>query len=490
MTLRDGLAEARLTTGHVLISICGGERKRVFGVPTAAFYVSLAIAPLLLLYCLGATLYFVFHDDMVTALMRRQSELQFAYEDRLMGMRLEMDRVVSRQLLDQDSLEGQVHRLVSRQAQLENRAALISQIADSANTAVAPTAHGGSVIAKAHPINLPDKTRADKSQLAEGQENGGLPDNPERPIDKVPEAAAVAGFTLMPLRHDPLFPAEDKPRPEGPDGKRLEAPIGPAAPRAAVDGNEPHLSEAGAAQTIRQQLTQIDISLEQIDGAQMQALSAFNAAAHRSAARLENVFAAAGLAPDTMVASSHKAAPAAGGPFVPLMSADSASPFEQALQRLQSSLAVLGRLATLMAATPVQHPLSAAAEITSGFGGRIDPFNGRTAMHTGVDFHGDYGAPVRATAGGRVSVAALTGGYGKMVEIDHGNGLSTRYAHLSEINVQEGQVVGIGAIVGALGSTGRSTGPHLHYETRIDGEPVDPLRFLRAGARLAASDNP
>jgi murein DD-endopeptidase MepM/ murein hydrolase activator NlpD len=485
MTLRDGLAEARLTTSHVLISICRGERQRVIGVPPAVFYLTLAMAPVLLLYGLGATLYFVFHDDMVSALMRRQSEMQFAYEDRLMGMRLEMDRIVSRQLLDQDSLEGQVHRLVSRQVQLENRAALITQVADSANSAPVPSVRGGSVIAKAHTPNLADTAKTGKSQLADGQENGGQPDNPERSLNAASDAE---GLAAMPLRHQPLWPVDDKPRPEDPDGKRLEAPIGRAAPRAARDGNEAHLSDAGGAQSIQQQLTQIDVSLEQIDGDEMHALSTFNASANRSAARLENVFAAAGLLPDRLAVTGRKGtSTAAGGPFVPMVS-DSASPFERALERLQSSLTTLTRLAALVAVTPFEHPLGVAAEITSGFGGRIDPFNGRTAIHTGVDFRGDYGAPVRATAGGRVTVAALTGGYGKMVEIDHGNGMSTRYAHLSEIDVQEGQVVGIGAIVGALGSTGRSTGPHLHYETRIDGEPVDPLRFLRAGARLAASE--
>jgi murein DD-endopeptidase MepM/ murein hydrolase activator NlpD len=489
MTLRDGFAEARLTTSHVLISIGRGERQRVIGVSAVAYYLALALVPLLLLYCLGATLYFVCHDDVVSALVRRHSEMQFAYEDRLMGMRAEMDRVVSRQLLDQDSLEGQVHRLVSRQAQLENRAALIAQIADSVSTSAALSTHGVSAIAKTRSATGRDRAKAGTPQWAEAADDDATPDNLERSPEKRPDASALNKFAPMPLRRHQLWPgADDKPRPEV-DGKGLEAPIGAAVPQAAVDADERHLSEAGAAQTIRQQLVQLAASLEQIDGAQMQALSVIDASAHRSAARLEDVFATARLPADAMVAGNRKTPPsAAGGPFVPLVTGDDASPFEQALQHLQTSLTLLGQLATLVSATPLQHPLSAAAEITSGFGGRIDPFNGRTAIHTGVDFHGDYGAPVRATAGGKVTVAGATGGYGKMVEIDHGNGLSTRYAHLSEINVQEGQIVPIGTIVGALGSSGRSTGPHLHYETRIDGEPVDPLRFLRAGARLATSE--
>ena len=91
-------------------------------------------------------------------------------------------------------------------------------------------------------------------------------------------------------------------------------------------------------------------------------------------------------------------------------------------------------------------------------------------MHTGLDFRAATGDPVRATANGKVLSSGWMGGYGRMVEIDHGNGLSTRYGHLSEIHVKVGDVVRIGQVIGAVGSTGRSTGPHLHYDTRIDGD--------------------
>jgi murein DD-endopeptidase MepM/ murein hydrolase activator NlpD len=109
-------------------------------------------------------------------------------------------------------------------------------------------------------------------------------------------------------------------------------------------------------------------------------------------------------------------------------------------------------------------------------------------MHTGIDLRDDYGAPVRATAAGRVVAAEWSGGYGNMVEVDHGNGLATRYGHLSAIAVRQGQPVEVGTVLGRIGSTGRATGPHLHYEVRIDDEAVDPSRFLRAGAKLASSD--
>jgi murein DD-endopeptidase MepM/ murein hydrolase activator NlpD len=109
-------------------------------------------------------------------------------------------------------------------------------------------------------------------------------------------------------------------------------------------------------------------------------------------------------------------------------------------------------------------------------------------LHTGIDLRDEYGAPVRATAAGRIVTAGWSGGYGNMVEIDHGNGIATRYGHLSSIVAHDGEMVEVGTIIGRIGSTGRSTGPHLHYEVRIDDEAVDPSRFLRAGAKLASRD--
>ena len=169
---------------------------------------------------------------------------------------------------------------------------------------------------------------------------------------------------------------------------------------------------------------------------------------------------------------------------MPLPSGSEADGFELAAAQAQNSLMQLTRLRQASAALPLARPTSAEADLTSGFGMRIDPFTRGPAMHTGLDFKAEYGADARATAAGTVAAAEYSGGYGRMVEIDHGNGLSTRYAHLSSIRVVAGQKVAAGTLVGRVGSTGRSTGAHLHYETRIDGVPVDPRRFLRAGARL------
>jgi murein DD-endopeptidase MepM/ murein hydrolase activator NlpD len=175
-----------------------------------------------------------------------------------------------------------------------------------------------------------------------------------------------------------------------------------------------------------------------------------------------------------------------GGPFVPVKLPPNAGSFERQLYQLNITRAQMERLNRTFALVPYRKPVVGEVEFTSGFGIRTDPFLGRPAMHTGLDFRAAMGDPVRATANGKVASAGWAGGYGRMIEIDHGNGLSTRYGHLSEIGVKVGDQIKIGQVIGAVGSTGRSTGPHLHYETRIEGEAVDPQKFLRAGVRLSA----
>ena len=118
-------------------------------------------------------------------------------------------------------------------------------------------------------------------------------------------------------------------------------------------------------------------------------------------------------------------------------------------------------------------------QVTASFGERIDPFNGEGAFHSGVDIGSSYGAPILAPADGVVTFSDLLGGYGKAIMMDHGNGISTRYGHLSGFAVTAGQAVHRGDVIGYVGTSGRSTGPHLHYEVRINDTPVNPYKYLR-----------
>jgi murein DD-endopeptidase MepM/ murein hydrolase activator NlpD len=118
-------------------------------------------------------------------------------------------------------------------------------------------------------------------------------------------------------------------------------------------------------------------------------------------------------------------------------------------------------------------------QVTGSFGERIDPFNGEGAFHSGVDIGSNYGAQIIAPADGVVTLTETMGGYGKAIIIDHGNGISTRYGHLSGYAVSAGQHVHRGDLIGYVGESGRSTGPHLHYEVRINNTPVNPYKYLR-----------
>lgn len=137
-------------------------------------------------------------------------------------------------------------------------------------------------------------------------------------------------------------------------------------------------------------------------------------------------------------------------------------------------------------AIPSRRPVDAMA-LTSSFGTRNDPFNGRRARHNGIDIPGPIGTPIYATADGTIGRAQRLGGYGNYVEVEHGNAIQTRFGHLSAIAVASGQRVRRGDIIGYMGSTGRSTGSHLHYEVRIAGAPVNPLPFIAEDGVMVAA---
>lgn len=160
-------------------------------------------------------------------------------------------------------------------------------------------------------------------------------------------------------------------------------------------------------------------------------------------------------------------------------------PFESAgnstFKSLFDSWKKLDNLQDGIIAIPSDKPVKANVEFTSGFGVRSDPFEHGAAMHPGIDLAGPYGTPIYATADGTVLRAGWNnGGYGNMVELDHGRGIVTRYGHMSAILVHAGDHVIRGEQIGRMGSTGRSTGNHLHYEVRIDGRPVNPIPFMKS----------
>lgn len=148
------------------------------------------------------------------------------------------------------------------------------------------------------------------------------------------------------------------------------------------------------------------------------------------------------------------------------------------IDRYKETLAILNKVSEELKDTPVSWP-TVPNSITSDFGMREDPFNYSASFHTGIDIKGNYGTPVYAAADGVITLAGKNGGYGNTIKIKHSNSYETLYGHLSEIHVNEGETVKKGDLIGAIGSTGRSTGPHLHYEILKNGSQIDPAQFLQ-----------
>jgi murein DD-endopeptidase MepM/ murein hydrolase activator NlpD len=460
-------------SAYVLSLSRGGEESRAALEPWA-FWTLALLLPLFCALGLAGGALVVFRDEVFLALMRRQADMQLAHEARVSDLRGRIDRLAARQVLDRDTIEGQLQDLISRQARLESRSAMVAALAEGAGGAAA----------------------LERSLAAS---SGASPAPPT-----VPATAARPGLADAPGRGAPSFAPRAGARPQGqqpPAGANAQTPRrGASLDPLPMGGPDQLAPEAGAnglrgtdftAPHAAARLARISAAIHAEEERQTRALAGIGAVAREEAGRLRLAFAELGVHADRFLAAeTRRSKPAAtgamGGPFTPFKVNPDGSPFEREVARLQDDVRHADRLRRALGDAPLGRPLPAHAETTSGFGARVDPFLGRPAHHAGVDFRDAHGAPVRATGAGRVSHAGPAGGYGNLVEIDHGGGLATRYAHLSAIDVVEGQFLPAGTVVGRLGSTGRSTGPHLHYEVRIDDEPVDPMRFLRAGQRLFA----
>jgi murein DD-endopeptidase MepM/ murein hydrolase activator NlpD len=417
-------APAQSQNGYTLLH--AGKQVR-FG--PVVFWIAVGAVTLMGLWSAATATYFAFRDDVLTRLIARQAEMQYAYEDRIAELRARVDRSASRQLLDQEQFDQKLDQIMRRQSALESRA----------------TALGG----------IPDVT-------------GSI-----RPTTRAPAASETGTATPKPspISDTVIFVAP-------PDREaRLES-------RAPVIASAPQNRFAKIQGGVDNVLTRLQNSLDAVESRQMAALISYQDGMESRVRRLKGVISDLGLDMAHLEAAVPRGA--MGGPFVPVKLSAESSPFDRQLYRINLTRAQMDRLNRTLALVPYRKPVVGEVEFTSGFGVRSDPFLGRPAMHTGLDFRAAMGDPVRVTANGKVVSAGWSGGYGRMIEIDHGNGLATRYGHLSEIGVRIGDVVKIGQVIGEVGSTGRSTGPHLHYETRIDGEAVDPQKFLRAGVRLSA----
>ncbi|MCX7340996.1 MAG: M23 family metallopeptidase [Hyphomicrobiales bacterium] len=402
--------------------------------------VSLFAATMLTGWSAGATWLLLSKDSFGAHMIRRETARQYAYEDRIASLKTEVDKLSSRQLVDQDGVEARVAELVTRQTQLETRQAIVAALTDSVSA----------------------------NQIAAGRAARTPP--LQQPSAAVDTTSSVNSFAPTPRP----MPVPDMPGLRRESGRRNLTPAG--WEQSAVE-TSPNVDET---------LALLSHRLAAVQAEQIRALNRLEASVLGAHSSLRTVVAEVGLDPDQIAGMPPR--PGQGGPFIPAIVDPKAGAFEASVVRLQPRLAAIERLRSTVNGLPLRRPVAHDVEQSSSFGHRVDPFTRSLAMHSGLDFRAEHGTLVRAAAPGRVVAAEYSGGYGNMVEIEHANGISTRYAHLSHIAVSEGQQLAVGSPLGRVGSTGRSTGPHLHYETRIGGEAVDPQRFLRAGQRFLGNN--
>ena len=419
---------------HILILASGDKVRHMTVRPWMAALAFCFIGVFSIGYLL-ATSYLVLRDDLIGATMARQARMQHDYEDRIAALRAQVDRITSRQLLDQQVVEDKVDKLMEQQMALTSRHGKLDNLLD----------------------------RAESSGLTE--KSGALPE-PSSPIQS--------------------FAPEIKDKRASLTGGGIEAIEKQLASGAPADATPDNLTLAyvPSAETVGDRadriFSNVTLSLKGVEQDQRNRVEQLTSDAGNAADAIGNVLTRFKI-PVPEESAGRQGDDAVGGPYVEPESNDD---FNNSLAALDGALTRLEAVRSTAESLPFRNP-AIGKDVTSPFGNRRDPFLGRLALHSGIDFRFSPGEKIRPSAPGKVIAAGWTGGYGNMVEVDHGNGISTRYGHMSQVLVKVGDTVGRSDVIGLAGSTGRSTGTHLHYEVRQDEHAVDPVYFMNAGLKLA-----
>jgi septal ring factor EnvC (AmiA/AmiB activator) len=230
-----------------------------------------------------------------------------------------------------------------------------------------------------------------------------------------------------------------------------------------------------------QRVDGLENQLRDMESTQLLLFHRFAEVADQEIDMIETSLSSTGLEVDDLL-DARRSETGSGGPFVPLESfPGDEGPLYDSLVALNLQVERLTELQNLTAILPIKEPFKK-YRITSGFGVRKDPFTGSHARHLGLDFGAPYKSPVLSPGEGKVIYAGWRGRYGRFVEVDHGMGLTSRYGHMAKISVEKGEYIGRGTEIGLLGGSGRSTGPHLHFEVLYEGKQINPMKFIRAGS--------
>lgn len=419
-------------------------------IPARTQMVLIAVTLAFLTWVAFTSVNVVFKDQIIESKDRRFNEMQANYETRVNRLQREIDNVNGAMRVTQDRFERELELLEERQEQLDRlmedqevlnleHEDLRNRVAVMGNDPMNEAAEGTSVLAM------------DVSQRETAMRQG-------RPLPPV-RASTVDGVSTV---------------------------------LATIAQGGGHVRNALTTRATR--IAHMEDMARDLRTTQRDAVLSMENRAVERIGRLQTILASTGLdLDDYMSAFNADEFNGVGGPGIdiqdlePFLEEDEdTADFSRYLIRASNHLDELSILQAAINNLPLLRP-SDLYRMTDGYGMRRDPFNRRLRMHYGLDFAGPSGTPVMATAAGTVTRAGTMSGYGRVIEIDHGNGISTRYAHLRRINVSVGDEVSARQVIGQLGNTGRSTGPHVHYEVRYHGEPLDPLPFLEAGRHVFES---
>ncbi len=422
-----------------------------------------------------ATVNVVFKDRIIAAKDHRYQQMQAAYENRVADLQMSYDELNGALVAAQDRFKSTADTLQAKQ-----------------NAIAGFLSRAGQVESQVGGRNLPAPAPTDQplpSATVSLPMSGGM--DVEAPADLAPDQSGSSTLVIMP------GPAQPQPRIARPvkssalDGamQRFALLFRSVIESVHLAGHpETNMAAAYAQHPALRALAEQTDRVARIGNSETHLMTETEGTLEQGVGDLRNVMRRAGINPDGF-ARKIAANEGMGGPEIPLdqvrIEGISDPKFTQAYLGAAAVLDQLNGLSAAMDHVPLSAPVSSASfDKSSGFGARIDPFTGRYAFHPGIDFAGPWGSVVHATAPGVVVFAGNRGGYGNMVEVDHGYGIHTRYGHLSAISVQVGTQVAKGAAVGRVGSTGRSTGPHVHYEVWYDDTVKNPNNFIEAGRHV------
>ena len=423
-----------------------------------------------------ATVNVIFKDRIIAAKDHRFQQMQSAYENRLADLQISYDELNGALVGAEDKFKATADELQTKQNAISGFLARKNQI----EAAIGP-GHGAAV--SALPTMTDTGAASDSLGVAEpsGVSNINAADLPA-------DTDSGTSLTVMP------GPVAPQPRTAKPvKSSFLENAWTRAVKLASAVFTRPALSDGriSAAYSQHPALRALADQTSRVAGMgrdETVLMARTEDALKNDVGNLHALVRRTGINPDQLDRNA-AGSEAMGGPDIPLdqVQVDGISDpgFNGAYLRASAVLEQLNALSGEVSHIPLVEPVNGAAfDRTSGFGARIDPFTGRYAFHPGVDFAGPWGSQVKATAPGTVVFAGNKGSYGNMVELDNGFGIHTRYGHLSAITVQTGMKVAKGSGIGRVGSTGRSTGPHVHYEIWFNNIVRNPSIFIEAGRHV------